>query len=314
MTQPTKTAHPELDALFERYRQAPKSHIFAPLADACRKAGMIDEALDLCRKGVAANPGYASGYVVQGKCLYDSGRGEDAEAAFRRVLELDGHNLVALKFIGIIHAERGDPGAARACFEHILALDPDDKDIRRRLEAVEENSVPVRSTIAAPVVTDEDLVADMDDDDAIELPEIEEDFEGPTITLGGDAAETDDDIATTTLADIYASQGYREKALRIYREVARRQPGNEDVRHKIATLEGGDVIEPVATETPTVELVSPPTPEPEATPIAAAPERTPVASPAETPAPRAEADSRTSRIDETRSYEQFKRWLRSVSD
>ena len=30
---------PELDDLFDRYRLAPDSTIFAPLADACRKAG-----------------------------------------------------------------------------------------------------------------------------------------------------------------------------------------------------------------------------------------------------------------------------------
>ena len=114
MTQPFKTQHPEIDELFDRYRRAPQSSVFAPLADACRKAGMIEEALDICRKGLAANPRYASGYVVQGKCFYDAEQPEKAEDAFRKVLDLDSANLVALKFIGIILSERGDTGAARA--------------------------------------------------------------------------------------------------------------------------------------------------------------------------------------------------------
>jgi AcrR family transcriptional regulator len=54
MTERFQTDNRELDDLFERYRAAPGSHIFAPLADACRKAGMLDEALEICARGVGA--------------------------------------------------------------------------------------------------------------------------------------------------------------------------------------------------------------------------------------------------------------------
>jgi tetratricopeptide (TPR) repeat protein len=290
MSQPFKTHHPELDEMFERFRQAPKSTIFAPLADACRKAGMIEEALEICDQGVAANPEYASGHVVHGKCLYDAEKPEAAEASFRRVLELDGNNLVALKFLGIILAERGDAGAARACFEHILALDPEDRDIRRRLNEVgidaplrraPEPAAPVR-TVIAPVTP----VSDDDHND-------NDDFEGAPISLGP-ASATTEEIATMALADIYASQGYTGKALRIYEEVLRRQPDNADLKRKIAELEkrADETPAAVATEPAPAEARKP---APQAQP---APAR-PVAPPA---------------IDETRSYEQFKRWLKSVSD
>jgi len=132
----TQTDNPELDDLFERYKAAPKSQLFAPLADACRKAGMLEEALEICARGVGEHPRYASGYVVQGKCLYDARRTADAQAAFDRVLALDPKNLVALKYLGILHAERGDNARAREYFEHILALDPDNRDIRSRIEDV----------------------------------------------------------------------------------------------------------------------------------------------------------------------------------
>lgn len=365
MTEPIKTDHPELDAMFERYRQSPQGHVFAPLADACRKAGMLDEAIELCRKGVESNPEYASGYVVQGKCLYDAGHSDEAEASFRRVLELDGNNLVALKFLGVIHVDRGDIGAARACFEHILALDPDDREIRRRLKEVEDvsPSEPVveadaRVDDAVPVSAVEAEPGDdgLDDDDTFELPDIEDDFEGPDITLG-DAPEAEDDIATTTLADIYAAQGYRDKALRIYREVLRRQPNNEDVRRKIEAVESGRpiasepeaTVSPLPTDLPAPEpLAAAKTNGPDATP--SAPEESPVSpeptasaqpstpgepstsdeppasttssapeepatspEPPASPRPAAPAD-RGGAIDQSRSYEQFKRWLRSVSD
>lgn len=304
MTQPFETQHPEIDDLFDRYRRAPGSTIFAPLADACRKAGMIEEALDICRKGLESNPRYASGYVVQGKCLYDAERPAEAEAAFRKVLALDPKNLVALKFIGIILSERGDAGAARACFEHILALDPDDRDIRRRLEEVgdakpsavprEPRPVP-RHAVNAPAAASIPETVELRATQSEPGDAGDDDFEGAPITLG-DESGTTDEIATMTLADIYAAQGYTEKALRIYHEVSRRQPNNEELRRRISALETRAREAAASVEA--------------AEPVAVAPEEPPIPSRPAGPARPASG----SRIDETRSYEQFKRWLRSVSD
>ncbi|HET6348315.1 MAG TPA: tetratricopeptide repeat protein, partial [Candidatus Krumholzibacteria bacterium] len=237
MSERFQTDNRELDDLFERYRAAPDGHVFAPLADACRKAGMLDEALDICARGVGVHPRYASGYVVQGKCLYDAGRSQDAQAAFDRVLELDPKNLVALKFLGIIHSERGDDTAARQYFEHILALDPGDREIRARIEDVAVPAPPPaakKAPASAPVPTPAALT---DTDEMAPLPDIEdESFQGDPITLG-DESVTSDEIATMTLADIYASQGYASRALRIYREVLKRQPGNRELAARIEALE-----------------------------------------------------------------------------
>jgi tetratricopeptide (TPR) repeat protein len=294
MTEPFETDRPDIQEMFERFRQYPGSHVFAPLADAYRKAKMLDEALQICDRGLTANPRYASGHVVHGKCLHDAGRTEDAEAAFRRVLDIDEDNLVALKYLGIIHAERGDAASARRYFEQILVLDPEDRDIRRRLEDVDEPPVAAAAARRAPEPPPRD---DEDDNDRelFDLPDIEDDFEGPAIVLGDEPA-TSDDIATTTLADIYAAQGYRDRALRIYREVLGREPDNEAVRRKIATLEKTSA--------------APPEP-PAAEPAPAA--RVPDVEAAPFPRPAA-PDLAGSKIDESRSYEQFKRWLRSVSD
>jgi len=298
---------PELDELFDRYRLAPDSTVFAPLADACRKAGMVEEALLVCARGVKAHPRYASGHVVHGKCYFDAARPADAEASFRRVLELDDRNLVALKYLGILRAELGDADGARRFFEDILTLDPEDRDIRRRLQQLDETAVPAPAVAAeptrvapAPVPVDEDVH---------DLRNVEDDeFEGEPITLRG-ASVTSDEIATLTLADIYAAQGHPVKALRIYREVLRRQPDNEDLRRKIDALEGAA---PVAVSPPVAEVepVMPPIPDfiaEETAPSDAGDERAHARRPA-LPAP-----SNGSPIDESRSYEQFKRWLRAMS-
>ncbi|HEX6790287.1 MAG TPA: tetratricopeptide repeat protein [Candidatus Krumholzibacteria bacterium] len=332
MSERFQTDNRELDDLFERYRAAPESHVFAPLADACRKAGMLDEALEICKKGVARSPRYASGHVVLGKCHYDSGRAAEAQASFDHVLELDPKNLVALKYLGIIHAERGDMVRAREYFEHILAMDPGDRDIRSRIEDVSQRPAVGRSTRVPPVAapkppavvtppapapvvppvaeTAVPAVAAVekpaDEDEPVLLPDVaDEEFRGEPITLR-DESVTPDEIATITLADIYASQGYTTRALRIYREVHRRQPSNAGLAAKIAALEKQEAaskpaVRPAAAKPePAKKTDTTKKPEP-ARPRAAEPP----APPATGAAPGANS------IDQARSYEHFKRWIKS---
>jgi tetratricopeptide (TPR) repeat protein len=272
---------------------------------------------------VGEHPRYASGYVVQGKCLYDAGRAKDAQAAFDRVLELDPKNLVALKFLGIISAERGDTRRAQEYFEHILVLAPDDREIRSRMEDVTQAGSKVAPrAAAAPValvaekatVSEAPAVAtqpapepDADFDEApMMLPDVEdEDFAGEPITLR-DESVTSDEIATTTLADIYASQGYTSRALKIYREVHRRQPGNAALAAKIAKLEK---TEAQSAPVRTVEKAP-------AAPVQATPEAAPRAVAESQPTPPSSApgvNANSQSIDPSRSYEQFKRWLKATS-
>jgi tetratricopeptide (TPR) repeat protein len=319
MTERFKTDNRELDDLFDRYRAAPGSHVFAPLADACRKAGMLEEALEICSRGVGEHPRYASGYVVQGKCLYDANRKGDALAAFERVLGLDPKNLVALKYLGMLHAEQGDSERAAEYFEHILALDPDDRDIRSRIEDIEVAAPHApQASVRAEAETLSDVVDDVANDatpvaaaqeetEVAVLPDMEDDaFEGEPITLG-DESVTSDEIATMTLADIYAAQGYGSRALKIYREVHKRQPDNAALGTKIETLEkeirAATQAARKAEPEPVVE-----------TPKATATPNTP-AEPALAPqSPRSAAPLPDSTpINQAQNYEQFKRWLKSSS-
>ena len=54
----------EIDKLEARFRDNPKGRNFAPLADAYRKAGLIDNAIDLCQNGLKLHPDYVSAYIV----------------------------------------------------------------------------------------------------------------------------------------------------------------------------------------------------------------------------------------------------------
>ncbi len=195
----------ELTSLLERFEKAPDSRLFAPLADAYRKNGDIDRAIELCENGINTYPDYASAHVILGKCYYDKGATERARAEFQRVLELDSENLVALKFMGDILYAEDKHGEASEYFKKLLSIDPTNKEV------------------------------------STSVGEIEKEFRIKEIDLEDDKSvrkvERSRELATMTLAGIYAAQGYYNKALKIYNDIIRDQPDNREAQEMIEKLQ-----------------------------------------------------------------------------
>jgi tetratricopeptide (TPR) repeat protein len=315
----------ELEALFRKYENAPDSYVFAPLADAYRKAGMLEEAVEICRKGVRKNPGYPSGHVVLGKCYFDVGEVEMAGESFRSVLELDENNLVALKYLGMIQAGRGRLDAAREHFKHILVLDPDNREIIGMMEELQDVDPAQRPKGESRSERRDEEYTDSSQSAG------DDSFEGGPISLGDGAGETSDELATMTLADIYAAQGYSDKAARIYREVLRKQPDNLDIKQKLIDVEGagerGETFQEIDDrgDVETLEVTGTaiddePVASASAGPAAAdddwadepaRPRPTPVGEAAVSAEP---APSSGASADDQKSYDQFKRWLKNLQD
>ena len=194
----------ETGQLEERFERAPSSRLFAPLADAYRKEGAIERAIELCEQGLERYPDYASAHVILGKCFYDKGATERAKAEFERVVEIDPENMVALRFLGNILLAEGDRDGAASFFRTLLSIDPTNGEA------------------------------------ASALGELENEFRVREIDLGSNAdgseGERSRDLATMTLAGIYASQGYYNKALGIYRDVLKREPDNAEARSMLERL------------------------------------------------------------------------------
>lgn len=126
----------EIEKLEARFRENPKGRNFAPLADAYRKAGLIDNAIDLCQSGLQFHPDYVSGHIVHGRCLVDKKDDTGAEAVFRKVLDLDPENILALKVLAEI-AERNERfGEAGEWLNRLLLADPMNGDAADGLSRV----------------------------------------------------------------------------------------------------------------------------------------------------------------------------------
>src|SRR6266478_10237490 len=100
----TKAEEPVTTLAIRRYEERlakdPGSLAFAPLADAHRKAGRPEEAVRLCREGLARFPEYATARLILAKALLDGGDPEAALAEVRLILQrnptdVQAHRLAA---------------------------------------------------------------------------------------------------------------------------------------------------------------------------------------------------------------------------
>jgi tetratricopeptide (TPR) repeat protein len=117
-----------IDELQKKFDENPRRY-FAPLANEYRKAGELEQAIQICQEYLPQQPGHMSGHIVYGQALYELGRHEEAKAVFETALALDPENLIALKHLGDIARNAGDIKGARAWYQRVLEADPRNEEI-----------------------------------------------------------------------------------------------------------------------------------------------------------------------------------------
>jgi len=84
---------PRILAEIERYRAAyerdPSSRAFAALSDAYRRAGMLNEAIQVATSGVKLHPRYIGGMVALGRAFLAGERLDEAHAEFEKVIAIN---------------------------------------------------------------------------------------------------------------------------------------------------------------------------------------------------------------------------------
>lgn len=240
----------EIERHAAKLEKDPQSRVFAQLADAYRKEGLLDEAIQICRDGLVAHPTYVSARVVLGRALLEQGALEEAEAEFRRALELAPDNLLALRLLGDISAQQGRSGEAREHYERALRLNPLDRETQDRLAAlpaqaahapvVEPASVRLEPEALAPLTMagagDEISLGGVEGGGSGESAEevevvarlsLEDSLAAVAPGESQQGSEPDlDPLASPTLAALYASQGHTDVAEKIYSQLGHGEPGS----------------------------------------------------------------------------------------
>lgn len=104
-----------LDELRRRIGHGTTPVAFAALAEEHRRAGRLDEAVTVCREGLARYPTYASARVTLGRALLDLGDLQSAFVELEQAVTQAPDNLAAARALDVARARLGDAAeAARA--------------------------------------------------------------------------------------------------------------------------------------------------------------------------------------------------------
>jgi len=142
----------EIEKLEKRFGENPKGRNFAPLADAYRKAGEVDKAIELCQSGLVLHPDYVSAYIVYGRCLIDQKNDPGAEEVFKKILSLDPENIIALKVLADLAARGARYDEQVEWLSRLMSADPmndEARDVLReaRAKAAAKPTEPVAEAV-----------------------------------------------------------------------------------------------------------------------------------------------------------------------
>ncbi len=132
----------------------PGSQIFAALADAYRKKGMVQKALEICRKGLQMHPDYASAYIVLVKIFFDQKNYEEAERQLQKAIAAGGRTRSGDILQAEILIKLGQKGKARIILEKLYKSDPSNDTVRNLLSNIDKitDRPPVSSDQSQPAV------------------------------------------------------------------------------------------------------------------------------------------------------------------
>lgn len=201
----------EITELKKKLEENSDSLVFAPLADAYRKMGNLDEAFNVCKKGLEKHPNYTSARVVLGRIFQEQEKVEQAANEFKKVLESDSDNILAHSLLGAIFVQKGDHQAAIEEYQKVLSLNPDDEETQEALKQTIEKAAS-QTKASKPVKA--------------ELAPSEK------------SAPKKESTATLTIAELYLKQGHFDKAIEVFQELLANDPQNLMLRQKLA-----DVVE-----------------------------------------------------------------------
>jgi tetratricopeptide (TPR) repeat protein len=149
---------PRILELRRRVQADPASIAFAQLAEECRRSGDNDEAVSVCRAGLAYHPDYLSARITLGRALVELGRLDEAQAELMLVLNAAPDNLPAIRALAELHQQRGQMTDALSYYKRALELAKYDADLEHVVERIENVvSPPPRAHVDPTPSAIEDL-------------------------------------------------------------------------------------------------------------------------------------------------------------
>ena len=248
---------PEINKYLAILSKDPGSMVFAPLAEAYRKIGMLDEAIATAQDGLKLHPNYVSGMVALGRAYFEKGALAEARETLETVLVIAPDNIVASNILDEIKSKwSGASGQKIDEPETEELIELEELTELTEIEAEEETGdfqveeisfdVPEPGLGLAKEEEEVKVQEELDgwgDEAASELEEelgvtelFEPEAQVRSLEVEEKEARPRKEITTGTIADLYIKQGYFDKAIDIYQTLYDSDPENDEIKRKLDEL------------------------------------------------------------------------------
>jgi tetratricopeptide (TPR) repeat protein len=119
-----------IEDLRRRIQKDPASIAFAQLAEEHRRAGQHEEAVKVCRAGLAVHPAYHSARVTLGRALLALDWLDEAQHELQAVRVAAPDNLAAVRSLAEIFHRRGELADALTHYQQALSLARSDPELQ----------------------------------------------------------------------------------------------------------------------------------------------------------------------------------------
>ncbi|MEW6382303.1 MAG: tetratricopeptide repeat protein [bacterium] len=199
----------DLKSLKRKIHHYPYVRYFLPLANAYRNNNNLDKCIEVLRQGLSLYPQYWAARVALGRALLEKGDFDQALAELEMAVDHVPENLLLHRLMALIYFSRREfEKAARYC-RLVLFVIPHDQECLSIMEEI--SRFQSRGAKEKPLSSEGKNL----------IPSLEE-----------------KEIITPAIAELYLSQGFREKAIEIYQKLLTGQPDREEWRERIRSIQG----------------------------------------------------------------------------
>jgi len=129
--------NPQIYHYLKRYQEDPASRVFAPLSEAYRKAGLLDEAIEICRDGLRIHPNFIGGRVALARAYFDKRYYDEVVKELEPVVLDAPDNLIAQRLLADSYLILGRIAQALSAYKVLLYFTPQDEELGQMVKEIE---------------------------------------------------------------------------------------------------------------------------------------------------------------------------------
>lgn len=119
------------------YQDDPTSKIFAPLAEAYRKIGLVDQAIEICLEGLAHHPDFVGGKVALARSYFEKKQFIKVREVLQPMIDAIPDNLVAQRLLADANFSLGFTQEALSSYKMLLYFNPSDREVAEMVQELE---------------------------------------------------------------------------------------------------------------------------------------------------------------------------------